>query len=146
MGIMGVVALIWMPLFGWLLDRIDRVTGMALAMFLAGIGFTSMGLIDSPLDPAAIPYFVLLAIGQGSAIVASITLVGQEASPQERGTIVSTNAMFGAIGILIASVVGGRLFDSIGPSAPFVMTGIFQFALMAVAILVRLNIARKKPA
>jgi MFS family permease len=139
MGIMGLVTLLWMPVFGWLLDRIDRVTGMAIAMLLAGAGFTSMGWIDSPLNSANIPYFVLLAIGQGSAIVASITLVGQEAPEQERGTIVATNAMFGAIGILLASVVGGRLFDSIGPSAPFVMTGLFQFVLMLVALLVRVT-------
>ncbi len=138
MGIMGLATLLWMPVFGFLLDRISRVTGMALAMLLAGLGYTSMGLIDSPLNMANVPFFVLLAIGQGSAIVASVTLVGQEAPASQRGSIVSTSAMFGAVGILVASLVGGWLFDSIGPSAPFVMTGLFQFVLFAIAVAVRL--------
>ena len=139
MGIMGITTLLWMPIFGLILDRVDRVTGMALAMLLAGLGYSSMGIIDSPLNLANIPFFVLLAIGQGSAIVASITLVGQEAPVQERGTIVSTNAMFGAVGILVASLIGGRLFDAVSPAAPFVMTGLFQFVLMLFAIVVRLR-------
>ena len=139
MGIMGLATLLWMPVFGIILDRLNRVTGMAVAMLLAGAGYSSMAIIDSPLNMANIPFFVLLAIGQGSAIVASVTLVGQEAPIEQRGTIISASAMFGAVGILLASVVGGRLFDAIGPYAPFLMTGIFQFLLFAIAVVVRLR-------
>jgi len=138
MGLMGAVTLIWTPLFGLLLDRLNRVTGMALAMLLAAIGYGSMGLITSPLDNAMLPAFVLLAIGQGSAIIASVTLVGQEASPAERGTVVATNGWFGAVGILIASLLGGYLFDALGPWAPFVMIGVFQACVFIFAIGVRL--------
>ncbi|MGI9292216.1 MAG: MFS transporter [Gammaproteobacteria bacterium] len=139
MGLMGIVTLFWTPIFGYLLDKLNRVTGMALAMLLAAIGYSSMGLIDSPLDNAALPLFVILAIGQGSAIIASVTLVGQEASPAERGTVVATNGWFGAVGILIASLLGGYLFDSLSPAAPFVMIGIFQAAVFVYAVIVRLT-------
>ncbi len=137
MGLMGIVTLLWMPIFGSILDRLNRVTGLALAMALAAAGYGSMGTITSPLDNSMLPFFVLLAIGQGSAIIASITLIGQEASPTERGTIVATNAWFGAIGILIATMVGGLLFDAVGPSAPFVMLGAFQALVLLFALLVR---------
>jgi MFS family permease len=137
MGLMGAVTLIWTPLFGLILDRLNRVSGMALAMLLAALGYGSMGLITSPLDSAMWPAFVLLAIGQGSAIIASVTLVGQEASPQERGTVVATNGWFGAVGILIASLLGGYLFDVLGPWAPFVMIGIFQGFVFLFAVGVR---------
>ena len=79
----------------------------------------------------------LLAIGQGSAIIASVTLVGQEASPAERGTVIATNGWFGAIGILIASLLGGYLFDVLGPWAPFVMIGMFQGVVFLFAVAVR---------
>jgi MFS family permease len=138
MGFMGAVTLIWMPIFGFILDKLNRVTGMALAMLLAAIGYTSMGLISSPLDNAALPAFAILAIGQGSAIIASVTLVGQEASPAERGTVVATNGWFGAIGILIAALLGGILFDRISPAAPFVMIGIFQAGVFLFAVAVRI--------
>jgi MFS family permease len=137
MGLMGVVTLIWMPLFGIILDRLNRVTGMALAMGLAGAGYMSMGLITSPLDSAMLPAFALLAIGQGSAITASVTLVGQEAAPAQRGVIIATNGWFGALGILIASLLGGLLFDRIGPAAPFVLIGAFQALVMVVAVFIR---------
>jgi MFS family permease len=139
MGLMGAVTLIWMPLFGIVLDRLNRVTGMALALLFAAIGYGSMGLISSPLDNAMLPFFVLLAIGQGSAIIASVTLIGQEASAAERGTIIATNAWFGAVGILIATLLGGYLFDAIGPSAPFVMLGIFQAFVFVYAVMVRIT-------
>ena len=139
MGLMGAVTLLWMPVFGFILDKLNRVTGMALAMGLAAAGYGSMGIISSPLDNAMLPYFALLAIGQGSAIIASVTLIGQEASAAERGTIVATNAWFGAIGILIATVAGGVLFDAVGPSAPFVMLGVFQAFVLLFALVVRLR-------
>ncbi len=139
MGLMGAVTLIWMPIFGFILDKLNRVTGLAVAMGLAAAGYASMGIISSPLDNAMLPFFVLLAIGQGSAIIASVTLIGQEASAAERGTIVATNAWFGAIGILVATIVGGILFDAVGPSAPFVMLGGFQAFVLIVALIVRLR-------
>jgi predicted MFS family arabinose efflux permease len=111
---------------------------MALAMLLAALGYGSMGLITSPLDNAMLPAFALLAIGQGSAIIASVTLVGQEAAPAERGTVVATNGWFGAVGILIASLLGGYLFDLLGPWAPFVMIGVFQACVFLFAVGVRI--------
>jgi MFS family permease len=139
MGLMGAVTLLWTPLFGYILDKLNRVSGMALAMLLAAVGYASMGLITSPLDNAMWPAFVILAIGQGSAIIASVTLVGQEATPAERGTVVATNGWFGAIGILIASLLGGYLFDRVGPAAPFVMIGAFQALVFLFAVYVRLT-------
>jgi hypothetical protein len=48
------------------------------------------------------------------------------------------NGFCGAVGIMLAFVVGGRLFDAYGPSAPFVMVGLIQLALFFGAIGVRL--------
>jgi predicted MFS family arabinose efflux permease len=41
------------------------------------------------------------------------------------------------VGILVAGAVGGRLFDAVGPAAPFVAFGTLQLALCALALLVR---------
>ncbi len=139
MGLMGVVSLVWTPLFGLILDRLNRVTGLGLAMGLAAGGFLIVSLVSSPLENSAIPAFALLAIGQSSAIIASVTLVGQEADPAARGTIIATNGWFGAMGILVASVVGGMLFDAVGPYAPFAMIGIFQAGVMLFAVAVRIK-------
>ncbi len=135
----GVISLVWNPLFGAVLDRVDRVTGLALAMGLAGVGYGSMAFITSPLDFAMLPAFAVLAAGQSSAIVASITLVGQEAPARERGAVIGMNGLCGAVGILISAVVGGRLFDAWAPWAPFVLLGVLQLAICAAAVAVRLG-------
>jgi len=139
MGIMGAVILLWTPIFGVILDRVNRVAGMAIAMGLAGAGYTSMMFVENPLAAGSIPLFILLGIGQGSAMIASVTLVGQEAEPKERGTVVATSGLFGAIGILVASVAGGRLFDAYGPASPFVMVGVVQLVLFVFAVLLILS-------
>jgi len=136
-GMISLVGMAWVVIFGWLLDRVNRVTGMAIAMGLGGAGYSSMWLVTSPLDFSTLPWFILLSIGQVSAICASVTLVGQEARPAERGAVVSMNGFFGALGIFIAFAIGGRLFDTFGPWAPFVMVGALQLVLFLLAIAVR---------
>jgi MFS family permease len=136
-GILSVISILWVGVYGWLLDRINRVTGLAIAMGLAGVGYSSMWFVTSPLDFANLPAFVVLAIGQMSVICASVTLVGQEAKPAERGAVISMNGFFGAIGIFLAFFIGGRLFDAFGPAAPFVMVGLVQIGLFFAAVAVR---------
>ena len=138
LGIISVIGIVWVGVFGLILDRLNRVTGLAIAMGIAGAGYSSMWFVTSPLDYAMLPWFTLLSIGQTSVMVASVTLVGQEAAAGERGTIVAMNGFFGAIGIFLAFAIGGRLFDAVGPSAPFVMAGIVQLILVVIAIAVRI--------
>lgn len=78
-------------------------------------------------------------MGAASAMGASITLVGQEAPVNERGSVIAFNGLFGAIGIGVAVPVGGLLFDEIGPTAPFVMIGCMQAVLCILAIIVRIT-------
>jgi MFS family permease len=138
LGIMSIAGMAWVVAFGFIMDRLNRVTGMAIAMGLGGVGYSSMWLVDSPLNFSMLPFFLVLSIGQVSVILASVTLVGQEARPEERGAVVAMNGFFGAVGILLAFVIGGRLFDAIGPQAPFVMVGILQLVLFVAAVAIRL--------
>ncbi len=130
-------ALVWIPLLGVFLDRVNRVTGLVVCMALATAGYLATALIDDPTARAAIPVFILLGIGQISAFIGSATLIGQEAPERKRGSIVGVFNTCGAIGILVASSVGGRLFDAVGPSAPFVLVGFFNGIVLLAAIVVR---------
>ena len=56
---------------------------------------------------------------------------------RERGSVIATGQMFGALGILIFTALGGRLFDSWGPWAPFVLVGSYQATLLLLALVVR---------
>jgi MFS family permease len=139
-GIFGMAsgaALLWLTVLGSFMDRINRVTGVIFCMTLAAIGYSAMWLVDDPLSNAAIPYFILLGIGQISAFFGATTLISQEAPRRSRGAVVGAFNMCGAIGIFVASGLGGRLFDSVGPAAPFALIGFLNGLVVLFAIYVR---------
>ena len=136
--IMQGVSLAAAPIFGWFMDQVNRVTATIVALIFATLGYLSMGIITSPLDFAMAPFFIVLAFGSSFMLKASLALVGQEARPKERASVIAVNGMFGALGVLILTILGGRLFDTWGPWAPFVLAGAFQGVLLIAAIIIRI--------
>lgn len=113
---------IWAPLFGFILDRINRVAGLCIAMFLAAIGYFVIGQVDDPYDSGVMmPATFILGIGEISAVIAGNALLGQEAPARIRGAAVGVFGLVGTLGILFATLAGGRIFDTIGYGAPFTM-------------------------
>lgn len=135
-------ALLWAPLLGPLLDRIDRASGLAICMLLAAIGNLSLLLLDDPLAGIGILFFVLLGIGQISVFLAAQSLIGQEAPVTKRGSVLGAFNISGAFGILLITLVGGRLFDAVDPRAPFVVVGTINILLMLASLYVRLRAPR----
>lgn len=136
-AITGIAGLFWLPLMGIMLDRVNRVTGTTICMAIAAAGFLVVNLVDHPLAPGAWIFFVFLGIGQISAFAGAATLIGQEAPIASRGAVVGMFNTFGAIGILFGTAVGGRLFDSIGPHAVFVMVGGLSLLVVCYGLWVR---------
>lgn len=135
--IMYVVSLVSAPVFGWFIDRVHRVTAMIVALSTAATGYLSMWFLTSPLDMQMIPLLVLLTLGTGFMVKASMALIGQEAPVRERSSVIAGSSMCGAVGIIIFTGVGGRLFDAWGPWAPFVLAGAYQAVLLVAAVFVR---------
>jgi MFS family permease len=127
-------ATLWAPFMGIILDRFNRVYALTFAMFLASAGYLCMGLIDHPLESKNIPFFVLLGVGQISAFFASQALIGQEAPRAERGSVIGFFGFCGAVGILLATGVGGRLFDEWMQSGPFVFVGFMNFCVFIFGV------------
>lgn len=139
LAIMSGTSLAAAPFFGWLIDHVNRVTATIIALTFACVGYLSMGIITSPLDFNMLPYFLVLSLGSSFMLKASLALIGQEAPMRERASVIATNSWCGALGILIFTVLGGRMFDAWGPWAPFVAAGVYQVFLLAVAFMVRLR-------
>ena len=135
--IMYVVSLVSAPVFGWFIDRVHRVTAMIVALGTAAVGYLSMRFLTSPLDMQMIPLLVVLTLGTGFMVKASMALIGQEAPVRERASVIAGSSVCGAIGIIVFTGVGGRLFDAWGPWAPFVLAGAYQVVLLVAAVFVR---------
>jgi MFS family permease len=127
-------ALLWAPVMGIINDRLDRVKAMALAMFLAACGYIGVAFVPDPLGVWMYAAGAILGVGQISVVTASQTLIGQEAPPAYRGSVVGMFSMFGAAGILFISSIGGWAFDAIDPVAPFVIIGLANTLLFVAAI------------
>jgi MFS family permease len=120
------VALCWPAVIAVPLDRMNRMGALGWCMLLGMIGYCCLYFVTDPLQGASLILFALLGIGQISALLASQTTIGKEASAEMRGSIIGVFNFCGAVGILILTVIGGWLFDNVGPWAPFFLVGILN--------------------
>ena len=112
-------------------------------MAVAAVGYLYLGYIDNPLSSQMYFGAALLGLGEIFANLSAISLIGSSAPAKGRGAVIGGFSFFGALGIFIVAFVGGRLFDSIGPTAPFTMVGIANAGLLILALVV-LFIEKKK--
>jgi MFS family permease len=139
-----VFALLWLPILGYILDRIDRVAGLAIAMVLAGGGYSSLFLLDDPLSSQMWFCAVLIGMGEISANLASLTLIGSEAPVKGRGAVLGLFSLCGAVGILIIAKGGGMLSVDYGTIAPFALVAVMNLVVLILALIV-LKISRNDP-
>ena len=131
-------ALLSAPFLGPIIDRLNRVTALAICMALAAVGNLAVVLLANPLElPQSILFFVLLGIGQMAVFLGGQSLIGQEAPVAKRGSVLAAFNISGALGILLIIFIGGRLFDQIDPRAPFVLVGCINFLLIFASLWVR---------
>lgn len=130
-------ALAWTIVTVFLMDRFHPMTGLATCMGLAAAAYLLLIFVDDPLDRATLPFFALLGVGQISAFLGAQTLIGKEAPVAERGSVLGAFSLAGALGILITSGVGGQIFDSIDPRAPFMLLGLMNLVVFGAALWVR---------
>jgi MFS family permease len=140
-GIAQTAAFLWAPIMGAICDRLSRVSALAVALGLAAVGYAGVGLVRDPTGTAMIVAVTVVGIGEISAVIASQVLVAQQSPPDRRGTISGAFGIFGAFGILLATKLGGHLFDGLAPSAPFVMMGALNAIVFVWAMLVRGRVA-----
>jgi MFS family permease len=138
-------SLVWAPIWGVVLDRMDRLTAVALALIIASAGYLWVGFSPSPIVTAFIPAAILLGIGEFSAIMSGAALIGQTAPKDIRGSVIGLFNFCGSIGILCIALLGGITFDAWMPGAPFVVVGAFNFIVCIIATLVRRRVGYQGP-
>jgi MFS family permease len=120
------VALCWPAVIAVPLDRMHRMSSLGWCMILGMIGYCGLYFVGNPLKGPSLIFFALLGIGQISALLASQTLISKEANVEMRGSIIGMFNFCGAVGILVLTVIGGWLFDRVGPWAPFFLVGLLN--------------------
>jgi len=129
-------ALFGAPLFGILVDKIDRVKALAIAALISAIGYTSTFFITDPLSTEMFICAIFIGLGEIGCIITSGVLIAQQSPEKIRGATIGMFTMFGAVGILFASIAGGYYFDAWRPAAPFVIFGVIALAIFIWACVI----------
>lgn len=137
-GAIQVVAVLWAPIMAIILDKINRVSGVALAMAIATVTYSSLILVDDPTGSTMWICVVLLGIAESSTIMSGNALVGEYAPPEERGNVLGVYTVLGGFGIFASSVFGGMAFK-VTPAGPFLFMAVINFLVLIVALRVRKN-------
>lgn len=135
-GMAQLAALVSAIVFLFYADRFNRVTVVIIAMALAAIGYTWVGVTD-PLSPVIYAAAIMMGIGELCAILCGQLLLGQEAPLHIRGSVFGLAGICGSVGTLFANLVCGELYDVWSKSAPFLVIGICNLAILAFALRVR---------
>ncbi len=131
------------PLAGFILDRIDRVKGLTVAMGIAAIGYFSLWVVDDPIGPEMYVAAGLVGLGEIFANLSATSLIGKEAPERGRGAVLGMWSWCGALGIIVVALVGGYLFDNVSQVGPFLFVGAANLALLVWAAII---IARARSA
>ncbi|HEY1075807.1 MAG TPA: MFS transporter, partial [Fontimonas sp.] len=129
------VALLGAPIFGILADKLDRVKALAIALLVSGLGYSSTFFVHDPFGGLMMVSAMLIGLGEVGCIITSGVLISQQSPEHNRGAIIGTFNLSGAVGILVASVAGGWLFDHWREPGPFVVFGLLALAMMVWALL-----------
>ena len=133
-------ALLSAPLWGLLADRINRVSALNVTLLLAFLGYGGTWLIDNPFGGGIIVCCVLIGMSEVGCIVTSSVLIAQQSPERIRGSVIGLFNLFGAIGILVASKVGGVLFDNWREAAPFITFGFLALLVLFWGLAVRAKV------
>ena len=129
-------ALISAPLFGFLTDRINRVSALNLTLLLAFLGYGGTWFVENPFGAGMILCGVLIGMSEVGCIVTSSVLIAQQTPQRMRGAVIGVFNLCGAVGILVASKVGGILFDAWREAAPFITFGLFALVVLVWGLVV----------
>lgn len=140
--IANVAALLFAVVFGLMLDKMNRVTAGVVAMAVAGIGYIAGGFVGDPTNDWIVPVAILLGMGQICAIIASQTVLGQEAPKDVRGAVFGMAGIFASMGILFTTSIGGWLYDMAGQGSPFFLIGAVNLAIMCFGLLLIFKLPR----
>ena len=114
--------------------KMSRLIVMAIVSAISGVGYTMLSFLTDVTGGFVYLPIALIGIGEIGVIICSQILVTAESPSKVRGSVSGIFTLFGAAGILVATKVGGYLFDDWKPSGPFLFYGVLNFALFIISI------------
>jgi len=119
---------------GKLSDRVGRGRVLVPGYLLYGLVYLGFALIQS----RAVTVFLFIAYGAYNALIsgAERAFVAENAPEHMRGTVLGLYGMLQGIGLLLASMIAGVLWDTLGSGAPFLLGGALGLVSAVMILLI----------
>ena len=124
------IGLICYPLWGYLAEKWGRLYVLVIGLFFAGLGYTLIGFVSNPFSIWMKACIAIFALGVNGSGVGASTLTADIAPRNLIGSVLGGYHTAAAIGIMFFVQIGGFLFDHLGHSWPFILTGIADLLVM----------------
>lgn len=134
LSILSVASFVTPPLFGLLADRVNRIVLLLIGVALTGSAFTSALLVEDVMGWGIFVTVSLIGLAEGAQTIAAQSVFGQEVPPHMRGSAMGIFAAMGTASVLLVTIVGGFMFDTVSYAAPFALTGGLHFICLFFAL------------
>ena len=115
--------LLTIPIFGYLSDKVDLRYVIPFAFLARGAVAASFKSIEDPREVNSFIICVLLVITSVVQFLSVEVMFMRNMNGSIRGTMTGIAFFFGSVGTTTFVMVGGILFDKVGPWAPFMLVG-----------------------
>lgn len=135
-GIAQTCALLFSPIVGFLSDKVPKPISVFIMGIIGFFGYMLMFILKSPIGAPVIIAAILVGCGEIGMTISSQVLLAHSAPKDVRGSTSGFFGIFSSIGIIIATRLGGYLFDKWTPGAPFFIFGILNIVTSLTGLIV----------
>ena len=114
-----VFSAVWSPLIGYVVDKINPRVILPIPFLVRAFGLYLYIQNDDPSSLYAMLSAIVIVFGFIFELITVEAIFLRNLDKEIRGLAVGTNTMVGILSQFILALLGGRLYDSMGPKAPF---------------------------
>ena len=125
----------FVPIVGKLADNVNPQIMLPTACLVRMSSCVGFYFIDDPTSYFAYFISIMLVLGTLMEGVCNDAVLFRNADREIRGVIFGTSTAFGFTGQFVFSLVGGYLYDEVGPKWPFMLVGACDLTLFVITAL-----------
>ena len=128
------ISTLTIPFIGKLCDSIEETKIMPVAFIVRGLSTVAFCFLKTPDSIGAYIICVIMIVGTIVENLSIESLYLKNLPKETRGVLCGAMSFVGQFGILFYSLVGGYIFDHIGPKSPFAFLGILDFIFVLICL------------
>lgn len=135
MVLSALISMVVFPVVGKLCDVHPPNITIPFAFILRGISTILFCNLKAPNTVSAYFVCVMMIVGTIVEMISVDTIFYKQLAKESRGVLCGLYSCAGQVGILIFSIIGGWLFDKVGPNSPFIIIGVLDFTFALITII-----------